>query len=216
MFRLSVFLVLLLGSPAYADLFSAAGRLENAFGRGTCSAALIEPDVIITAAHCVTEAEGYHFRVATTDEFEPIAVSQVVIHPLYTAFRGNRFRRLSFDIAIAKLSEPVDASVATPFTIGGEASDGEGLFVSSWTAWRERPRERRCVVIEGQVPAVVTLGCNVFGGESGAPLMRLTDDGVELVAVVNSRLEQGDRSFALATDARLRVKQLLDLLAGDP
>ena len=71
-------------------------------------------------------------------------------------------------------------------------------------------------MIEGQVPGVVALGCRVRGGESGAPLVRLTDQGVELVAIVNSTARIEDKDVALAADVRLRVEPLVDQLAKSP
>lgn len=206
---------LLLGEPAYADLFDAAGRIENAASEGTCSASLIEPDVILTAAHCVSDGDSANlfFRLGGAGDVGAVAIERIVVHPLYKSFESQRFRRLRFDIALGKLSQPVDPLDARPLTLGDEATLGEGLFIVSWPRGSgPRPRQRRCVVIEGRVPAVVTLGCRVRGGESGAPLLRLTDTGVELVAVVNSRADQAGQSVALASDARLRVAPLLERL----
>lgn len=212
-----VWLIWCLAVPASADPFKAAGRIEND-GGGTCSASLIQPDVIVTAAHCLRQGDGpdYVFRLGGNVDVEPIRLQRVVVHPHYTSFRNQRVLRLRFDIAIAQLSSPVDPAVAVPFEIGAEAEAGEGLFLASWRGIeRPRPRTRRCVVIDGAIPSVVTLGCVVRGGESGGPVLRLQDDGAELVAVINSRSRQGDRSVALAANARSRIQPLLDML-NDP
>ena len=212
---LSLILAILLSGAAHAELFDAAGRIENVGSQGTCSAALIAPDVILTAAHCVSEDESeiLLFRLGKSEGFEPIRIERIVIHPLYKSFQSQRFRRLRFDIALGRLSRPVNQSDAIPLLLGDEASLGEGLFVVSWPRGSgPRPRQRRCVVIEGRIPAVVTLGCRVRGGESGAPLVRLTERGIELVAVINSHADQGGQSVALASDARLRIAPLLERL----
>lgn len=211
--------LLVLASPAVADLFAAAGRIEATDGQGACSAALIEPDVIVTAAHCVREGAGerYVFRLGSAPDLDPVSVERIIVHPLYSDFREQRLRRLRFDIAVGRLSMPIDAAVAKTLEIGDEAQAGEGLFLASWRfGTGPRPRERRCLVLEGDVPGVVTLGCHVRGGESGAPVLRLTDDGLELVAIINSTARNGSRWVAFAADVRLRIPPLLDRLRNHP
>lgn len=212
---LAFLLVLCCVQPAYADLFTAAGRIESRESGGGCSAALIGPDVIVTAAHCVGEGDDrdYVFRLGAATRTELVPVDRIVVHPLYSDFHRQRLRRLRFDIAVGRLSAPIDPVTVKAFQLGDEARIGEGLFLASWRLGNTpRPRERRCLVIEGEVPGVVTLGCRVRGGESGAPVLRMTEDGVELVAIVNSTAQQGSRSVAFAADVRLRIPPLLDRL----
>ena len=217
----ALFILFFLGlaGPAGADMFAAAGRIEQRDGPGACSASLIGPDVIVTAAHCVREGghEDYVFRVGADPDAEPFAIERIVVHPLFADFHKQRIRRLRFDIALARLSVPVDPGLAKAFVMGEEARTGEGLFLASWRPGTgPRPRERRCLVLEGEVPGVVTLGCHVRGGESGAPVLRLTANGLELVAVINSTARQRNRWVAFAADVRLRVPPLLDRLETDP
>lgn len=204
--------------PAQANDFLASGRIENPSTGGTCSAALIAPDIIVTAAHCVSNevAQEVKFRSGVPGS-ELVQVERFVVHPFYRAFITQRFRRLRFDIAVGKLAVPSPDISVVPFQLGDVARPGEGLFLASWRAHGgPRPRLRRCVVIEGQVLGVVTLGCRVRGGESGAPVLRLTSDGVELVAVVNSTARIEGRDVALAADVRLRIDPLLVQLSQNP
>ncbi|MEO0915694.1 MAG: trypsin-like serine protease [Pseudomonadota bacterium] len=217
-FFLSTFLILA-ASVVQADRFAAAGRLVHKERGSLCSAVLIEPRIVVTAAHCVPKegADRVSFELPTDEAREFIAIEEFVIHPFYAEFREQRYRRLRFDIALGQLSEPIDPSDVRPATLGEEAQIGEALFIASWPRGSgPRPRQRRCYVIEGVVPAVVTLGCRVRGGESGAPLFRLVEDGVEMVAIINSRAAQGDQDVALAADVRLRIRPLLDALRNSP
>lgn len=214
---LSLFLIAF-ALPVLADDFAASGRIENSSTGGTCSAALIAADIIVTAAHCVREDGNQEVRFrSSVSGSEPVLVERFVVHPFYQDFISQRFRRLRFDIAVGRLAEPLTETSALPFALGDVARPGEGLFLASWRAQSgPRPRLRRCLVIEGQVPGVVTLGCRVRGGESGAPVLRLTADGVELVAIVNSTARLQGRDVALAADVRLRIDPLLDQLSQNP
>ncbi len=205
--------------PGLANPFAAAGRVENLDNGGTCSGALVRPDVVATAAHCVgeTSADMRAFRLGDGRQTPPIPAKRIVIHPLYDAFAEQRVRRLRFDIALVQLERPVPSEIATPFVLAGEASPGEGLFLASWRKGEgSRPRQRRCLVIEGQVAGVVTLGCRVRGGESGAPVLRVKDGDLELVAIINSQSRQGSQPVAFASDVRLRIPPLLDRLDNTP
>ncbi|MEM8538148.1 MAG: trypsin-like serine protease [Pseudomonadota bacterium] len=216
--RCTLFLLIVcLAGPASADLFAAAGRIEFRDASGGCSAALIEPDVIVTAAHCISEDEerSYVFRLGSQASIDPVPVTQIVVHPLYSDFRGQRLRRLRFDIAVARLSRPINPEIATRFSTGDEAQTGEGLFMASWR-FGPRPRERRCLVIDTEVPGIVALGCSVRSGESGAPVLRMTETGVELVAVVNSTANYKGRSVAFASDVRGRIAPLIARLKHGP
>lgn len=212
-------LLIVLATPALSGPFAAAGRIENAESGASCSAALIRADVIVTAAHCVRSAatSSYVFRLGDGKPTEPFPVGQVIRHPFYDDFSDQRVRRLRFDIAVAKLERPVPAEDAQPFAVADDAQTGEGLFLASWRGdGTSRPRQRRCLVLDGEVPGVVTLGCRVLGGESGAPVLRLTEDGMELVAILNSQSRLGVQPVGLAADVRLRIPPLLDRLQETP
>ncbi|MEM6387071.1 MAG: trypsin-like peptidase domain-containing protein [Pseudomonadota bacterium] len=218
MMRFLVLVILILpGASSAADLFASAGRIEGSDGRAICSASLIAPDIIVTAAHCVSaESErALFFRLGSEPEGVAYPVNRIEQHPFFEDF--GRYTRLRFDIALGRLSQPIKSSLAKPLTLGSDAVLGENLYIVSWPRGSgERPRQRRCYVIEGQISGVVTLGCRVRGGESGAPLMRLTENGVELVAILNSTSRQKGQSVALAADVRLRIPPLLDRLRNTP
>lgn len=63
----------------------------------------------------------------------------------------------------------------------------------------------------------MTLGCDVKGGESGAPLFRRTDSGaLELVAIISSRGRLLDQPIAQASNLRIRLQPLLDAAKDMP
>ena len=212
MLRLILFW-LLLAAAAAADPIPAAGRVESLHKPGTCSAVLIAPDLILTAAHCVgSDVEGLSFRPGTGTETATIPLAATAVHPLYDARQTRPNWKVRFDIRIASLRDPVPGWVAKPMPVGPPAVVGERLFLVSWRQEDGTlPRQRACPVLDG-LTGVVTLACSVSGGESGSPLLRATDQGLELVAIVSSRSHLGNQPVALATDVALRLQPLKDAL----
>ncbi len=204
---------------AQADV-SAAGRLENPRSGQTCSGSLIAPDLVLTAAHCIGALRNIEGDTETEVVFRPggqagartYVVSRSVEHPLYKLTSAASRRKLRFDIALFQLRSPVPADVATPLAPADEAEVGETLFLISWRANRPAPpRQRSCRVIGGE-PNLVTFACDVRGGESGAPLVRKTDTGLELVAVLSSRFKVGEQPVGFAANVARRLPPLLDLI----
>lgn len=205
----------LFAAPVAAEPIPAAGRIEYPGSVGTCSAALVAPDVVLTAAHCAVEdgpKEGWVFRTGDGPDAHAFEISHTIRHPLYDEEQDIASWKYRFDIAAARLAEPVPDWVAAPFHIGAPAEVDERLFIVSWRrSDGPRPRQRACRVIAG-LRGLVTMACPVLGGESGAPVLRSTKDGTELVAVVSSRTQLDGHPVAMASNARLRLPPILDLL----
>ncbi|QMU58112.1 MAG: trypsin-like serine protease [Boseongicola sp.] len=206
---------------AEADPMAAAGRIELVIENGetkTCSASLIEPDVVLTAAHCVAFSArnagdgpvGWVFRPGDGVRGREYGVDAIAVHPLYELSGGFSNYRLRFDMAALKLKAPIPNDVAVPFSQGLGAELGERLFLASWRPDASfKPRQRICEVITG-LRGLVTLGCPVRGGESGAPILRKLNDRVELVAVLSSRSRVRVQPVGQGANVELRLVPLLD------
>lgn len=214
LFRFATIALFLLNAPLSAEQISSAGRLEKRTENGTCSAILIAPDVVATAAHCGGDIGDLIFRPGDKRGGRIFPVTRIERHPFYDQNSARIEWRYRFDVAVARLSEPVPPQRAVPMPLGEDAQVGETLFIVSWRGGDDRMRQRACPVIEG-LQGLVTLGCNVLGGESGAPVIRKTEDGLELVAIISSRTTQLQQPVAQASDVRLRIPPLLKAL-GTP
>lgn len=140
-----------------------------------------------------------------------------VRHPLYDTDSPRDEWKYRFDIGAMRLANSLASEVIRPFSVGEEAQPGETLFIVSWRKEDgPRPRQRACPVLAVGMTGLVTLGCRVVGGESGAPVLRKTDAGLELVAVISSRTSILNQPVAQASNLRLRLPPLLDLLGADP
>ena len=180
------------------EIDSSAGEL--------CSGALIAPDLVLTAAHCVLERAAY--RVVLTDRrFRRVAVKAVAaaLHPAFVAGTTPR-EQPGVDLAIIKLAEPIggdfvplDPSNATAF------GEGEAVNLAGYGLASERQRgsarvlrsttlvslgtlqgrNRVVVVADGQRLAQ-TAGAGACRGDSGGPILRGSPEtGYQLLGIVS-------------------------------
>lgn len=92
---------------------------------GRCTATLVRPNVVLTAAHCVTglpkdadvSRDGYSFVVhVSSTERHTYAIDRAHSLPVPADFDGSQ-RWRDKDIALMRLAEAVPASVATPAVV---------------------------------------------------------------------------------------------------
>lgn len=189
--------IILSACPASADDLDIRAIGLLAHGDGGCTATLIEPDLVLTAAHCVQshhskeepDAKSFSFHPATKtgQPGEAFKGTEVVVHPIYLWPGISDRKRFSRDLALIKLARPVPASLATPIKPGPVDAIAEKGFVISFRGPNSRARQRACPPIKF-VWDMLQIACEVNGGESGAPYLALNGDGLTLVAVVSARL----------------------------
>jgi hypothetical protein len=185
---------------------------------GGCSAALIAPDVVLTAAHCVHgNRQGGRNLVFRTGAYpgQPaieVPVAAFAVHPLYELNLRPETARIRFDLALVRLARPVDEPGIVPLGLGEAPAPGDRLLLASFRGGQgDRARERRCEIFPGPTE-VVALGCEVAGGESGSPLMRVGPEGPEIVAVLSSRTKFDQQPIGLASPVLARIGPIFDIL----
>lgn len=166
----------------------AIGRVNNASfnTRGMCTGALIAPDLVLTAAHCVMRKDGTFNDltqvrfVAGLDRGEYVAlgvVTDAVVHP--EALRdGNYDPR--HDQAVLYLAEPLPEIPPLPLDF---ATPGTSAIVGYH---RDRPHRLSagfdCASTKRS--GLLLVDCPVISGNSGGPVLRQTADGWHVIAVV--------------------------------
>lgn len=166
------------------------GELPEVVWIGNCTATLVAPDVVYTAAHCVYTGKRVDFE-HETGNYNATCTE----HPDYNN------RTVYNDYALCKLDSPVpEGTHMASFDPSGVAED-EKLLVNGYGRpnlvnlyWGEAGVRR----IRGQ--DIVTCGpSNLGSGDSGGSLMRWTDDltdaTVRQVVGTNSRAGGGCSYF---------------------
>lgn len=167
-----------------------------------CTGALIAPNIVLTAGHCITPNTSYRVIDYTTQPPRLISVQKIAIHPQYNS-KAIAIHRATADVALLQLLSSVPNKtpgvfgapripivVGAPFTvvgIGATASDSDvgvgtaraaGLIV----AGKPGTLQMRLVdpLTDNKRP-----GAGACTGDSGAPVFESQDGASVIVGVVS-------------------------------
>lgn len=172
------------------------GRLDI-IGKGFCTAALIEPRLILTAAHCLFDRDGvqlspdrFAFEAGVRDGRAAASrgISRLLPYPDYVHLGPSTdTSKVMNDIAILELDQPIRNGRITPYPIASHPQNGDQIGVVSYGADRANAPSLQevCNVISKQ-DGILVMSCNVAFGSSGAPVFQLSNGQVEIVSVVSA------------------------------
>lgn len=179
--------------------FTAVGRL-NLSGKGFCTATLISPQVVMTAAHCTfyrrtgkpIPPDKIHFGAGWW-KGKPLVhrlAKHVRRHPKYT----QTSKPTAADIALIVLESPITHPKITPIPIDrqqGRVRLSVPLTHVSYS--KDRPHlpviENGCVVRAEEGRLLYTDCDSNFGG-SGAPILRQTENGYRMLGIVSGVVQR--------------------------
>lgn len=203
-------------TPLRALVTANDGRGWEAVGRldigptGFCTGALIEPHIVLTAAHCLFDPESRE-RIGLSD-MEFLAgwrngraaayrrVRSAVIHPAYSYNGPEGAENVAHDVALLELDQPIRNTSVKPFRVHQRPRKGDEVGVVSYARDRAaRPSLQEVCHVLGRPAGTLVMSCDVDFGSSGAPVFVMAEGEPRIVSVVSAKAEVSGRPVALGT-----------------
>ena len=201
--------------------WQAVGRL-NLGARGFCTGALIAPDLVLTAAHCLYDKDTgariddrdieflAGWRNGRAEAYRGVRIS--VAHPDYIYSGAESLDRVAYDLALIALDQPIRLPQITPFATDVRPARGDAVGVVSYAQDRaEAPSLQETCHVLDRAPEIVVFSCDVDFGSSGAPIFALRDGQMKIVSVVSAKADVEGKRVALGSV----LTNTLEVLQGE-
>lgn len=203
--------------------YAAVGRLDTS--NSFCTATLISPRVVLTAAHCLyTEDETrrpdsdfvFNAGLRNGNVLARRDIVRSAVHPDYLYGDPDNIERVGTDIALLELSMPI-TSEAVPIMAHGRVSRGDEVRIVSYGREREQfpSLEEGCSVMQSRA-ALLMLSCQVVPGSSGAPVLVETGLGLRIVSVVSAMAHWREDPVTLSAALDESMVELMADFMGGP
>ncbi len=196
------------------------GRLDI-INKGFCTAALIEPTLILTAAHCLYQDDGtlidparFRFEAGLRDGRAEASrgIRRMLAHPDYNHIGTNTdTSEVAFDIALLELDQPIRNGRINPFGIARKPDAGDQIGIVSYARDRANAASLQeiCSVIDRQ-NGVILMSCDIAFGASGAPVFTIQNGEAQIVSVVSAMAEVDGNRISIGTSLEIPLAQLRD------
>lgn len=209
-----------------AEPWEAVGRLDS--DTGFCTATLIAPDLVLTAAHCTyaprsgqpTAPGDLTFRAGFRNG-KAQAVRKVVQIARAAGYVHNgpdHGAKVRTDVALLRLATPIASHIIDPFIVEPRpVTSGPVTVVSYGQGRSEVPSLQRECQVKGTFGGIVAMDCDVTFGSSGAPVFLRTLDKVRIASVISGIASVGGDRHTVGMALPKIVSDLkADLRANGP
>ncbi|MEM6407730.1 MAG: trypsin-like serine protease [Pseudomonadota bacterium] len=208
-----------LKTPAQALPWQAVGRLD--FEDGTCTGALIAPQLVLTAAHCVfdrqgemRDASGITFRAGYRKGRAAATkrAKRIVTHADYVddGSETSSLDLIAKDVAVIELVGPILNAAVIPFERHRQPPLDARVIVVSYAKGRNdvASLEEGCKMF-ARYQGVLQYTCDVNFGASGAPIFVMTDAGPKIASIISAMTEHEGNRVALGAPLGPAVDRLV-------
>ncbi|TDQ83450.1 V8-like Glu-specific endopeptidase [Dongia mobilis] len=204
---------------------AAIGQLDMGPGARPCTAVLVAPDLIVTAAHCLFQGNSparfdqiaFRLNFGAAPDLGRFGIQAVRAYG--GAIRENQVRKaadVAADWALLRIAPPV-AGVApvpvvalTPTQIIAELAGGARLFTAGYGYGAQKTLKPHgsCRIIDGAAnglgrdPGMLVTDCIIRVGDSGGPVALVYPDGrPRLVGIFSGFGVNGQTGLSFASNA---------------
>lgn len=206
-----------------ASPWKAVGRLDSS--DGYCTATLIAPDLVLSAAHCTFDSAGVPlppealtFRAGFRNgKVEAQRGVIQIARPDAYRYKGKDWvTRIANDAVLLRLDTAIPTHVISPFVVEQRPLNSGEVSVVSYGRGRDSlPSLQRTCAVSQNYKGLMVMDCDTTFGSSGAPVFRRDGTRIRIASVISGSATIGGVRRTTGVALPALVKSLKAKMAAE-